>query len=306
MWPTPRPFDIVHGFSRTRHQDLYRAGGGSHADYLRRNHSGIGLFTRRISPRHRVLLAMERNVFADPRQRIQCSSRLVADELIAREGVAPDRIFLLPNGVDLDRFVAGRQREDGRRLRDSEAPRAAGDPLWLFPGSGWRRKGLAQLMEALARDPNARHRLWIAGRDDPRPWQRRAEALGIAARLRFLGERRDLEVVYQAVDGVVLPTRYDPFANITLEAAAAGRPIVTSAANGAAEWLGDAIRVVDAPDDPARLFAALAEFESPERRRSAGDALAKRALDLGWHRHVDSLRSEYDAIVDRNERARRG
>jgi UDP-glucose:(heptosyl)LPS alpha-1,3-glucosyltransferase len=301
--PAAGAFDVVHGFSRTRHQDLYRAGGGSHADYLRRNHHCAGQAARRFSPRHRILLAIEQSVFADVRQRIQCSSRLVADELVSKQGVSQDRIFLLPNGVDLARFGAGRHRDAGRRLRALEDPHPEAGPLWLFPGSGWHRKGLARLMDALARDPGAGHRVWIAGRDRPGPWERRAARLGISSRVRFLGPRRDLEVLYQAVDGVVLPTRYDPFANVTLEAAAAGRPVVTSSANGAAEWLGDEIRVVENFDDPGELAAALDEFASPGHRRSVGEALARQTIGLGWDRHVESLREEYQHIAARRSQA---
>lgn len=294
-----RDFDVVHGFSRTRNQDLYRAGGGSHADYLRRSYSELGARARRLSPRHRLLLAIDRHVFSDPSQRIQCSSRLVADRLIEQEDVARERILLLPNGVDLDRFSSTRSRSAGLRLRAAEDVGDGPGPLWLFPGSGWQRKGLLPLMRALARPEVASHRLWVAGRDEDAPWRRRAERLGIAPRVRFLGERRDLEVVYQAVDGMALPTRYDPFANVTLEAAAAGLPIVTSRANGAAEWLGTDIRRVARVDDAASLARALADYACAARRQRDGAALAQAARALGWERHVDALRDEYHAIAER-------
>ena len=70
-----------------------------------------------FSPRHRILLAFERQVFADSRQRIQCSSRLVADSLASNEGVARDRILLLPNGVDFEHFGATHLMEAGTDLR---------------------------------------------------------------------------------------------------------------------------------------------------------------------------------------------
>ena len=69
-------FDVVHGFARTRRQDVYRAGGGSHSSYLERVYPRPGL--QRLSPRHRVLLAIEGAVFRDARQTIQCNSRLVS------------------------------------------------------------------------------------------------------------------------------------------------------------------------------------------------------------------------------------
>jgi UDP-glucose:(heptosyl)LPS alpha-1,3-glucosyltransferase len=158
-------------------------------------------------------------------------------------------------------------------------------------------------MEALARSETLNHRLWIAGRDDSRPWKRRATRLGIADRVRFLGERRDLDVLYRAVDAMVLPTRYDPFANVTLEAAAAGLPIVTSSANGAVEWLGHAIRVVEDIDDPAALASALTDFNESDQRKKAGESLALKAQEFGWPRHVETLLEEYDRIVQRRRRA---
>ncbi len=290
-------FDVVHGFSRTRRQDLYRAGGGRHADYLRRTHGPVGRALRALSPRHRILIAFERAVFADERQRVQCPSRLVADRIVSQEGVAPSRIFLLPNGVDVDRFTDERHDAAGRRLRAELDPDPSEGPLWLLAASGWRRKGLAELLTALSDERLRGHRLWIAGRDDPRPWRRRLARLGLAERVRFLGERDDLEVVYHAVDGLVLPTRYDAFANVTLEAAAAGLPIVTTRTNGAAEWLGEDVRLIEGDGHPGELVRALGELEAADHRHALGERLARRARTLDWARHVEALRTEYARIA---------
>lgn len=302
-----RPFDVVHGFSRTRWQDLYRAGGGSHADYLRRTHGPLGRALRTVSPRHRLLLHHERRVFADPQQRIQCSSRLVADALVAHEGVDPDRILLLPNGVDAAGFdtpalrASGAQRriEAEQREKTQLGPRTAAGPLWLFAGSGWRRKGLDRVLEALALEPLASHRLFVAGRDRIAPWRQRADRLGITDRIAFLGARDDLEILYHAVDALVLPTRYDPFANVTLEAAAAGLPIVTTESNGASEWLGEGLERLPEGAGLEALARAMQRLESPERRLQLGESAQKRAEELSWSRHVETLREEYRHIVSR-------
>jgi UDP-glucose:(heptosyl)LPS alpha-1,3-glucosyltransferase len=288
-------FDVVHSFSRTRTQDLYRAGGGSHRDYLRRSHSRTGDLLRQFSPRHRVLLSIEARVFSDPTQRIQCASRLVADALVADYEVSPERILLLPNAVDAGRYGSPAALEAGRRLRvelDEKAER-----IWLFPASGWRRKGLPILFEALARIPDPGLRLWIAGRDDPRPWQKTASGLGIANRVSFLGPRDDLEAVYGAVDGMVLPTRYDAFANVTLEAAASGLPIITTRANGAAEWLEGGVFVLESANDAVALAQAFAPFADLERRRDLGQRAREKARRLDWSRHVSLLRHEYRRII---------
>ena len=293
-------FDVVHSFTRTRHQDLYRAGGGSHRDYLRRNHSSTARLLRALSPRHRVLLSLEAAIFRDPMQRIQCASRFVADALISQHGVSPDRIFLLPNAVDTARYGTPHARQAGQRLRaklDEKAER-----LWLFPASGWQRKGLDVLLRAVARMKDPGFRLWIAGRDDPEPWKKMIAQLGIDELVRFLGPRDDLEVVYGAVDGMVLPTKYDAFANVTLEAAAAGLPIITTPANGASEWLEGAVVQVDFEDrdrdGPECLARAIQDLSDHERARSLGESGRRIAQAMDWPSHASALCDEYRRILD--------
>ena len=101
---------------------------------------------------------------------------------------------------------------------------------------------------------------------------------------------------------LLLPTRYDPFANVTLEAAAAGRPVVTSAANGAAEWLGDDIRVVSEAEDAGGFAEALDSLREAAPRRALGERARLRARDLDWPGHVEALRDEYARIVETHRR----
>lgn len=286
-------FDVVHSFSRTRHQDLYRAGGGSHADYLERTY-GASARWRRLSPRHATLLALERSIFSDPSQLIQCNSRMVRDEIARRNDVPPERLEVVYNGVDLERFHPGRRAREGVRLRAEWAP--AG-PVWLLAGSGLRRKGLDTALDALARSAAGNAELWVAGRDAPGPWARLAARLGVEQRVRFLGGRSDLERVYAAADALVLPTRYDAFANVCLEAAAAGLPVVTSAHNGAAEILGDAGFVIQHAEDAAGFAKALDALADPGLRERLGARARQIAERHGWSSHVAALRALYARVA---------
>jgi UDP-glucose:(heptosyl)LPS alpha-1,3-glucosyltransferase len=287
--------DVVHSFSRTRHQDVYRAGGGSHADYLRHGHGLLGRSLRRLSPRHAVLLALERAIFSDPRQIVQCNSAMVRDEIARRHGVPPERLVVIPNGVDLERFHPRRRDSEGARLRSDQG--AAGRTVWLLAGSGLRRKGLDTALRALARGGPRDAELWVMGRDAPRPWLARAQALGVAVRVRFLGERRDVESVYAAADALILPTRYDAFANVCLEAAAAGLPVVTSGSNGAAPFLGAGAIVVRDPEDVIGFAQALDELADPARRAELGRAGRRAAELLSWDAHVAALRALYRRVA---------
>jgi UDP-glucose:(heptosyl)LPS alpha-1,3-glucosyltransferase len=295
-------FDVVHSFSRTRHQDLYRAGGGSHADYMERAYAGLGLRARRLSPRHLTLLSIERGVFRDPSQMIQCNSEMVRDQLVARHGIPIDRLAVIPNGVDLERFHPGRRKLVGERIRESLGRRAG--PVWLLVGSGFHRKGLDTAMRALARGGPADAQLWVVGADTTAPWRRLADELGVGNRVRFLGQRSDVEEVYAAADALILPTRYDSFANVCLEAAAAGLAVVTSGANGAARWLGEAGLVVDDPEDVAGFARALEELADPIRREQLGASARRRAEAQSWPEHVRALLGLYQRARRWSQRVR--
>ena len=100
-----------------------------------------------------------------------------------------------------------------------------------------------------------------------------------------------------ACDGVLMPTRYEPGGLVALEAAASGRPVVTSAACGHAELLGDAALVVDDAEDASGFAAALDRLADAGLRRSLGRA-ARRCIEAyGWDRVVADLRAQYVEIA---------
>ena len=287
-------FDLVHAFSRTRHQDIYRAGGGSHADYMLRAYSATGARLRRLTPRHALLLGLERHIFADPSQTIQCGSRMVRDEIASRFRVPADRLEVIHNGVDCRHFHA---RGDAAE-RDSLRRRfgAGGAPVWLLAGSGWQRKGLDTALAAVAAAPGRDSQLWVAGRDAPGPWRASVEKLGLAERVQFLGPQPDMAPLYRASDALLLPTRYDAFANVCLEAAACGLAVVTSGANGCAELLAEAGLVVEDPEDAAGFGAALERLADPSLRAELGSAGRQLAEAHSWPAHIDKLRALYRRI----------
>ncbi len=286
---------LVHSFSRTRRQDLYRAGGGSHAEYMARAYGRAGRRVRALSPRHRVLLRIEAGVFGDPRQRIQCNSRWVRDALVARHGIDPARTVVTYNGVDLERFHPERRARARAPLRRAhDTPEGA--RVWLFAGHGFQRKGLDVAFETLARSRADRSQLWIAGGDTRPAWEARARALGIGDRVRFLGARDDLPDLFTAADGLLLPTRYDAFANVCLEAAAAGCPVWTSASNGAAEVLGEGGCVIGEAEDAAAFAAALDRCDDATLE-AMGRAARRVAEGFSWARHIEAQRALYRELA---------
>jgi UDP-glucose:(heptosyl)LPS alpha-1,3-glucosyltransferase len=289
-------FDIVHGFSRTLHQDVFHAGGGSHSHYMARTYGKRGAALRRASPRHIALLELERRIFADAHQTVQCVSEMVRAEISQRFDVSPKRMCVIPYGVDLERFDGERGRDAASQsLRDQLGAGVA--TVWLLAGSGWRRKGLDTALRALSTTRDAQAQLWVAGNDDPAPWQRLASRLQVSERVRFLGPRDDLERVYPAADGLLLPTRYDAFGLVCLEAAACGLPVLTSAAAGAAELVGTAGVVIDDPEDAPAFADAMDRLSSAPRRRQLGEIARTIAAANSWDAHVEKLRALYRRLA---------
>jgi tRNA A-37 threonylcarbamoyl transferase component Bud32 len=165
--------------------------------------------------------------------------------------------------------------------------------VWILAGSGFHRKGLDTAFRALARGDRDDAVLWVAGADAAAPWQRLANEIGVGSRVRFLGRRDDLEDVYAAADALILPTRYDAFANVCLEAAAAGLAVVTSGANGAARWIEGAGMIVDDAEDYEGFARALDQLLDPMLREKLCIEARQRAETLDWAKHVRALRELY-------------
>lgn len=238
---------------------VFRAGDGCHAAWLEHRSPYESLLKRmsfQFNPLHRTHLDLEQRTFSSPELvRVIANSRLVAGEIRHHYGLAEDKIRVVYNGVDEQMLRPARSGEVRRRARQ-ELGLASGQPVLLFLGSGFERKGLAFAMKALASLPEAT--LLVAGRDRTGPYEHLAQRLGVARQVRFLGQRGDAPRLIAAADAMVLPTIYDPCSNACLEALYVGTPVVTTLANGACELIQEGVNGALAPEpaDQGSLAAA--------------------------------------------------
>ena len=132
-----------------------------------------------------------------------------------------------------------------------------------------QKKGLDTFLYAVKDLPDCV--AWLAG-DGPLQVQleKLAADLGIAERVRFLGWRTDRSALLRAADICVLPSRYEPFGNVILEAWAAGTALVACASAGPAAHVVDGVNGLLTPiDDVAALREALARVLSDETLRQS-------------------------------------
>ena len=283
-----RRCDALFSLERVWRCDCYRAGDGLHRAWLERRARFEPAWRgrlRRWNPKHRQLLALEDALFGQGGAGfVIANSQLVRDE-ISRHFPAypPERIAVVYNGLPAANLVS-----PDPTTRDRSRHALGLDPddfVLLFAGTGWERKGLACAVDAVAQLPDARLRLLVAGRGNPRPYLRRRNNL--ADRMRFLGPVRDMPALYAAADLFVLPTIYDPFSNACLEALAVGLPVLTTTANGFAEILtrgvnGDTF----APGDADALADLLCRWSDPARRAAACESTGATARAFSIERNV--------------------
>jgi UDP-glucose:(heptosyl)LPS alpha-1,3-glucosyltransferase len=222
-------WDVVQSHERTLVQDVYRAGEGCHRAYLEAMGGRGG---RRLH--HAATLALERRVFART-PAIVAIARRGAEEIARHYAVPAARLSVVYNGVDLERFHP-RLRERHRDRARAEAGVPGDAFTTLFAGSGFQRKGLDTALRALARLGDARAHLLVLGRGDEGPYRRLAADLGVAGRVAWLGARPDIERWYGAADALALPTRYEPFGNVHLEALARRRGRPPSRSRSPGRW----------------------------------------------------------------------
>ena len=301
-------FDIIHGFGKSIHMDVFRPGGGVHRAWMAHSLRAAGGSLPRLALRlkqlssldQRLVLHLEKTQFGPGRRHhIIAVSNLVRDEIIRYYQCEPRRIHVVHNGANLHKFtpdLRDRFRGDTRR----RLALANNEIAILFLGHNFKRKGLHALIRALPllKQTDAPFRLVVVGKGRRKSCDRLAAALGVADRIQYLGAVSQPEPYYAAADIFCLPSYYDPCANVVLEALASALPVVTTATNGSGEILthGKEGYIVN-PDDPDTMAACIAELFHPDRRLAASRAARALAETHPIERNFDEILAVYERTL---------
>ncbi|HYL08118.1 MAG TPA: glycosyltransferase [Candidatus Udaeobacter sp.] len=235
-------------------------------------------------------------------------------ELVDGYHARPDRVAVVPAGVDLTMFQA-LDREEARRKIGYEKGR-----LLLFVGRLERLKGAEVAIRALALLRDRQHddvRLIILGEDARNASQRGSEeserdrlsaiaaSAGVSDRVDFLGSvaHHELPFFYSAADVLVMPSYSESFGLVALEAQACGLPVVGSGVSGLRSVVRDEVTgyLIESHDPAAyaeRIGRVLADSELARQMGRRGHLLAQR---FSWTRTADRLLQLFDGIVDRTQ-----
>jgi UDP-glucose:(heptosyl)LPS alpha-1,3-glucosyltransferase len=275
-------YNLILGFNRMHGLDVYF---GADPCFIERAHRQRN-FLYRLTPRYRWFAECERLIFS---AQSSCDILLLSNREKAdfqRWYRTPDsRFHFVPPCLSAERFA----------LQDRAAMRAhlrkafgfgADDFVFLLVGSGFYMKGLDRAIRALAAIPADQRtgiRLVAVGQDNPRPFLRMAQKLGVSAHLSIAKGRPDIPQLMQGADVYVHPAYRENTGLVILEALASGLPTLVTESCGYASHVeaADAGLVVPLPfdqDNFNQLFHTMLASERKAEWRRNGRAYAERIM----------------------------
>ncbi|MPZ24210.1 MAG: glycosyltransferase [Dehalococcoidia bacterium] len=245
---------------------------------------------------HRIAASATRIVVASEHER---------NLLVRLYDANPERVVIAPLGVDLDLF---------RPLDRSAARRTLGlpdGPIILFVGRIEPLKGLDLLVEAVGQLDEPPTLLVIGG--DERSGglvsqiSARATALGVESEVRFLGsvQHDRLPLYYSAADVCVVPSYYESFGLVAVEAMACGTPVVASRVGGLTSTVRDGVTGYLIPWRCPEPYADMLDtlLANDELRANLGLAAREVAGEFGWDRVGATMAALYEELIERQSAA---
>lgn len=290
------PSSIIFGLDRNRHQTHIRAGNGVHAAYLRHRKRSEGILKQlsfALNPLHKLLLSIEKESFESPALRtLFTNSNMVKQEILEHYSVDPKKIHVIHNGVEWKEMSTS--FEASFENKDFCSVELGLDPEqfhFLFVGHNFKRKGLDELLKALSLMRNKEFHLSVLGSDKNMGlYKKRVEALGLSRNVTFWGQRKDVIRFYQMADCLVIPSHYDPFANVTVEALAMGLFVISSQHNGAFEVIDKhSGAVVDDLSSPESMLACLEEAMQKQKKHTEALAIRESVRHLDFSHQLAKM-----------------
>lgn len=262
---------------------------------------------REGSPRYRLTRALENHVVkAADRVAVICEG--LRSDLIAR-GFAADRIFVSPNGVDMELF-GNPPSPDAALAAQLDL---GGKPVIGYIGSFYDYEGIDDLIAAMPLMQSDAHLLLVGGGPMEEALKRQAESSPAKDRIHFVGRvpHEEVERYYSLVDILAYPRKAMRLTELVtplkpLEAMAQGRLVAASSVGGHKELIEDGLTgTLFAPDNPVScaqaLAALLAAPQSWPGRRAAAKAFV--AEERNWQKNIVRYDPVYHLLLGRDKQA---
>lgn len=292
-------YDVVHAFLPVPECSLYHAHAGIESLALRDGHlrkptlgrQALAKFLNRINRKRKSFADVESMLFHAPKPPITiCLSNRERDAAMQMFPEAKDRfvsLYSLPDDVDFHPDdVASRRKAMRKRLGLSES-----QTMFLFIGNDFSRKGLSTAIKALGRINDPLATLYVIGRGDTHRYSEIALKAGAAGRVLFVGMSHEVAEFLTAADALVLPSRFEPFGMVVIEALLMGVPPIVSAAAGSSEVIRHEQNglIVESATDPQPWAEAMTRLTNRALRDNlASNCIADRER-FSYQQHVDAI-----------------
>jgi len=297
-----KSYDIVQSHERIWHQDIYRAGDGCHREWLERRSSYLPFFKRfflKFNLFHQLILRLEKRIFEKGEcKKIIAISEMVKRNILKHYRLPEDRVKVVYNGVQLDRFDPSNKKyfydEVRQQLRISDQ-----EVMILFVGSGFERKGLEYLIKSIQYVKEKNWRLVLVGKGN---WGKylKFTTKKKQEKITCLEPIDEIEKLYAAADFFILPSIYEPFGNANLEALASGLPIITSQNTGASEIITPKKEgiILEDPSNSKSIAEAIDYLMDPKNREPMVSAARSLAEKFTQQRNASEMLKIYQELIE--------
>jgi len=234
--------------------DIYRAGDGVHKVFLAIEEKS------KTNLLHPIYLFLEKKCF-NKAKHIIANSQMVKSEIIFTYKIAPDKISVIHNGVRTKEF---NYRKSFDKL-SKEFSINKNQKILLYVGSGFKRKGVKEFLNIISKLKDLDIKVFVVGKEkNIEYYQQLSKELSIDKQVVFTGTREDVDDFYTISDIFLLPTHYEPFSNVVLEAMGFENAVFTTKQNGASEVL-DSSFIMNNPSDFSIISAIEELFNNPSK-----------------------------------------
>jgi glycosyltransferase involved in cell wall biosynthesis len=221
---------------------------------------------------------------------------------LVNQGIPSERLTVLYNAMSPDDFYATRDPLVVRAELGAEADTPVVGTFAHLSEKKGHFDLFAAMPAVLSQLPKAQ--FWIVG--EGALWhelRETAKKTGVLNNVRFLGFRRDVADLMNAIDVMALPSRREPCALVYVEAALSRKPCVACRSGGALESIEDGQTGILVPthDSAAIAESLLSLLTNRDRSARMGQTAYERAVGLfGWDRFIYTLEHVYERVLDEN------
>ncbi len=315
-----RHYDIIHSTLPLGCADIYQPRGGSFKEAMLQNAASYSNPWVRLWKAKSHFLNFHRTAFlraearlCDNKQQtmIAALSDYVKQQFLRHYRLPESRIAVIANGINPNRPADPQKCQAFRRGILDQIPAAMRDKaiLLFFAATNFRLKGLREAIIALSKAielcPSCPAVIVAAGSNKISAYQRLAGQYHVGDRILFCGPQQETATAMTACDAAILPSWYDPCSRFILEALAAGKPVITTAFNGASEQYeaGRHGFIIQSPSDIIAMAKSIADLANPDTiQRLTGNILADGLKErVSITRHVRQLLDLYGVIIEQKK-----